>query len=239
MRLKSFLIAVVTCAALAAAAGLSAAPKKSVDRIWTHPEFARFGVERIALLPIATFDNSLDAEKTIEQAFGQTFKPTGHRWISALNVRDQLRARAGGGDSLVRVIKAALLKSERVDSLEAGRLCALLRVDAVMGLRADQWERTELDWNQSGKPYTQVLLRGALVDSSGTLLWSASGSQRGEGSYQDPSSGVSGVSSSGLDTKPIKAQAGAPTYLETTLPLFVRWVAEFPARATADSSAAH
>ena len=109
----------------------------------------------------------------------------------------------------------------------------------MLGLRVDQWEQQEVEWNQAGKPFTQVQLRASLVDSAGRLLWSAAGANKGEGSYNDPSNtGVAGVTVSGLDTKPITAQAGAPSYPEVVLPLFVRWVALFPAKPAPPEEAA-
>jgi hypothetical protein len=234
MRLRIFLLLSAVVALLVAGVPL-AAPKKGkpLDKIWVHPQFSSFGIQKIALLPIATYDNSLEAEKTIEQALGQAFKPSGHRWSSAVSTRDQLRARAGGSDSLVRAVKAAILKSERVDSLEAGRLSALLRVDAVMAVRADQWERQILDATQSGRPFTQVLMRATLVDSSGVMLWSASGSERGEGAYQAANTAPDGSTIE----KAIPGQGGAPMFFDVLQPLFTRWAAEFP-KAVPDTAAA-
>jgi len=147
--------------------------------------------------------------------------------------------RANGTDSLVKALKAELLKIGRVDSLEAKTLCAWLHTSAVLSLRVDQWERQQVEWNQTGKPFTQVELRAALVNSGGRLLWSAAGSNKGEGSYNDPNNaGVAGVTVSGLDTKPITAQVGAPPFPEVVLPLLTRWAEAFPVkRAPADSSA--
>jgi len=49
---------------------------------------------------------------------------------------------------------------------------------------------------------------------------------------------VGGVTVSGLDTKPITAQAGAPRFVEVVEPLFLRWSEHFPrpGAAKADSS---
>jgi len=232
------LVAVAAVALIAIPHG-HAAPKpgKPLDTIWLHPEFAALGVDRIAVLPVATFDNSLEAEQMVEQAFGQVFRKTGYRWVSSSSTRDLLRERANGTDSLVKVVKAKLLKSDRVDSLEARRLCAWMHAGSVLSLRVDQWEREQVEWNQAGKPFTQVQVRAALVDSGGRLLWSAAGSNKGEGSYNDPSNpSVAGVTTSGLDTRPISAQAGAPSFPEVLLPLFTRWVEAFPAKSARPDS---
>ena len=47
----------------------------------------------------------------------------------------------------------------------------------------------------------------ALVDSSGRLLWSASGSETGEGTYHEADSGTMGVKGSGLNTSRSRRKA--------------------------------
>ena len=234
-------VAIASVAVLLAISIGAAAPKqgKPLDTLWLHPEFAKFGVDRIAVMPIATFDNSFEAEQTVDQAFGQAFRGSGYRWMSAGSMRDLLRGRANGSDSLVKLFRGKLLKSDHLDSLDARALCGWAHTSAVMSLRVDQWERQQIEWNQAGKPFTQVQVRAALMDSAGRLLWSAAGSNKGEGSYNDPNNpSVAGVTTSGLDTKPISAQAGAPSYAEVVLPLFKRWADVFPPkRAAGDSSA--
>ena len=233
-----FILLALIAVALFAPGG-QAAPKrgKALDKIWVHPDFATFGIEKIAVLPIATFDNSFEAQKVVEQAFGQLFRTTGYRWVSASSSRELLRSRSGGSDSLVRVLQARILKTERIDSLAAPQVCGWLRADAVLSLRVDQWERQQVEWNQTGKPYTQVQIRATLVDSLGRLLWSGSGSHKGEGSDHSPNSAIGGVTQSGLDSKPITALAGAPSFPEVVLPLFTRWVELFPAKSVAPDSA--
>lgn len=217
----------------------NAAPRrgKAIDKIWVHPDFASLGIEKIAVLPIATFDNNFEAQKVVEQAFGQTFRTTGYRWVSASSSRELLRSRSAGSDSLVRVLEARVLKADRIDSLAAPQVCGWLRSDAVLSLRVDQWERQQVEWNQTGKPFTQVQIRASLVDSLGRLVWSASGSNKGEGSDHSPNAAVGGVTASGLDSRPITAQAGAPSFPEVVLPLFTRWVELFPSMRAASDSA--
>jgi hypothetical protein len=88
----------------------------------------------------------------------------------------------------------------------------------------------EMEFNQAGKPTTTVALTAALVDSSGRLLWTASGSETAEGPYHDPSTAPLGVSSSGLINKPITGQGAAPSYPETLGKLLARWLPNFPAK---------
>jgi len=51
-----------------------------------------------------------------------------------------------------------------------------------------------------------------------------------EGAFQDPSANPIGVSASGLNTKPIAAQGGAPTFIEVLNKLLARWAEQFPAK---------
>jgi hypothetical protein len=109
---------------------------------------------------------------------------------------------------------------------------------ALFLMRLEQFEQTQVEWNQSGKPTTTVRLRAALVDSTGRLLWSAAGSETGEGQYHEADAGTTGVNGSGLNTTPTTAQGGAPSFEDVTTRLLDRWMKRFPARPTAATSAA-
>lgn len=213
--------------ALLAVAGLAAEKKgKKLDLIWTRPDFTGATVQRIAMLPACSFTHDIRAEKLAEDAWGQSFRGTGYRWISSLTTRDLLR-REPGGDSLLKVATEGVLQNVRVDSLQAPALCARLRVSAVLSVRLDTWEQLEMEWNQAGKPSTTVQVKAALVDSAGRLLWSAAGSETGEGPYHEPSANV-GVKPGGLGTQPLTAQSGAPSFAEVVSRLFARWASQFP-----------
>ena len=209
--------------------GTAAKKPKTVDCIWTNAGFEGFNVQRIAMLPAASFDNNFTVEKQVEGAIGQAFAPTGYRWISATTTREMLRA--GGSDSLLKTVKAKVLSAERVDSLSAPALCARLRCDALLSVRVDQWEKREMEWDQAGKPSTSVQLRAALVDSSGSLLWTASGSHTAEGPYHDPNANPIGLT---VDRKPVTGQGGAPDFVEVVATLAKRWAAQFPAVRTTE-----
>jgi hypothetical protein len=229
--------ALIVLAALASLAPSALAAKKGskMDLITIAPDFASHGVKSIALLPIATFDRSLPAERMVADLWGQNFRGTGYRWISAPTVREMLLSSLG--DSTVKVVREQMLKNVRVDSLQAPLLCAKLRTSAVLCLRVDQWEQRPILWNQSGRPMTAVQLKAALVDSSGMLLWSASGSETGEGPYHDPSTNPIGVSSTSLESTPITGQGGPPAFDEVLNPLLLRWAPQFPQPAAAGKPA--
>jgi hypothetical protein len=215
-----------------------AAPKKNKggDVIWTHPDYAGLSVSSIALLPAASFDNNLKSEKTVESQLSQALKSSGYRWISPLIAKGMLRSSMG--DSGLAAIDRDVLKLGRVDSLAAGRLCRALRVAAVMSTRVDLFEQVEVEWNQTGKPSTTVQVRAALVDSAGRLLWTASGSETAEGAYHDAGAATMGVKGSGLNTEPITAQSGAPSFEEVSTRLFTRWAQHFPPLKPATSAPA-
>ena len=228
----------VVLATLALAGLAFAAPKdknKRGDNIWTHPKFGESGVQSVALLPAASFDNNLKGEKTVEVLFAQAMRPMGYRWVSPTVVKDMLRALEG--DKAIAEVDQQILKQGRVDSLRANRLCRALRVGALMSTRVDLFEQVQVEWNQGGKPSTTVQVRAALVDSTGHLLWSATGSETGEGLHHDPNAATMGVKGSGLNTEPVTAQGGAPSFEEVSTRLFARWAQHFPAYRAPGSTA--
>jgi hypothetical protein len=210
-------------------------PRKT-DTSWLAPDFASFDVRSIAMLPAATFDNNVDARRAAETAIGQSLRNTGYRWISALVTRDQVVRE--GGDSLLKAFTQHVLETGRLDSLDGPRFSRATRARALFTVRVDRFERVELEFNQSGRPATTVQLTAALVDSTGRLLWTASGSETAEGPYQDPGAdGVVGVKASGLNTTPLSNQGGPPSYAETLALLLARWLPQFPARVAAPAAA--
>lgn len=218
--------ALIAALCVVAAGGAGGAPRerKGGEGEWAHPAFAGFGVGRIAMLPAATFDADAATEKEVERAVAAALHDAGYRWISATGSRNLLRA--NGADSLLTALRASVLAGGRADSLLAPEACAILRCDALLSVRVDQWEQREVEWNQSGKPTTTVHLRAALVDSTGALLWSASGSRTGEGPYHNPES-QPGQSS--IQRTPSGGQGGAPSHLEVMAPILERWAKAFPA----------
>ena len=185
----------------------------------------------VALLPAIGFDSDPATEKEIEVAWAPVSRATGFRWFYSTLTKDLLR-RAFGGDSVLQALRAGLLEDGRPDSLSAQKLCGALHTSAVLTMRADIWERTKIEWNQTGKPWTRVNIKAALVDSAGRLLWTVSGGETLEGPLHQADDGTIGVKSSGLNLEAVTGGAGAPLYQEVLVRLFTRWVANFPARKT-------
>jgi hypothetical protein len=229
----------LTCAILLTAA-FPAAPHAAkgpriVDTFWRSPEFAAFEPRSIAMLPAATYDGSVEARKQSETAVAQALRGAGYRWLSTLITRDRMFR--SGGDSLLKAFNAQLLDKPRLDSLAAPGFARMMATGALLTIRVDRYEKLEMEFNQAGKPTTTVALTAALVDSSGRLLWSASGSETAEGPYHDPNTTPMGVNASGLNNKPITTQGGAPSFNETLSKLLARWAPHFPAKAAAPSPA--
>lgn len=215
---------------MTAASAYAAKSPKPVGRIWTHPDFASFGVGAIGLLPAASFDNQLGAEKQVEVALGVALRSTSYRWVSSVTTRAMLRS--SGGDSLLRAVRRQLVEDGRIDSLTAPRLCALLRVQALLAVRIESWEQIAMEWDQSGKPTTRVALRAALVDSLGRLAWTAQGYEVAEGPYHEARPPALEMKSSGLGTRPAGNETPPPGFDSVLAPMFARWAASFPPRST-------
>jgi hypothetical protein len=216
-------------ALLIAAAAIGQPKAKKVDIFWQYPGFDTLRVKSIAFMPTVAFDHDLQKEHDAEDAMALTIKGVTYTWRSPNSVLALLKIKPAA-DSTWKVQRDRILKSPqaRVDSLAAPMLASALRVNAILTLRVDLMEKFEPDWNQAGKPTTTITCHAALVDSAGRLLWTASGSQTGEGPYHDPNAGVQSVSGSGLSAKPVTGQMGAPEYKDVGAQLFNRWALSFP-----------
>lgn len=225
----------VIAAALALFTASTAHAARKADLIWQHPDFARFGVQSIALLPIATYDHNVQTQGTVSAAWGQQFQGKGYRWMTTSTAASIMRG--AGGDSLVRAVEKSLLDLGRADSLQAPSLCARFHVNALLSIRVDRWEQIAVEADQRGKPSSTVGLTAALVDSAGRLLWRGSGSETVEGLEHVPVEGRAGEVQLSAD-----AAMRPPVYAEVLTRLMSRWGAQFPgpaAAAAADSTRAH
>jgi len=205
------------------------------DHAWTSSEIASLPIASIALLPPITYDGNVENRRQVEQAVGQALKGSGHRWVSPILVRDYLLK--NGGDSITTAINAKVLKDARLDSLDAPRLSRILHARALLTVRVDEMERRELESNQSGRPSTSIQLRGALVDSTGRLLWTLTSNETMEGPQQDPGGNIIGMKTSGLNNSVVGDVQPAPLFAEVLAKMCLRWTEAFPRRAAPDSSA--
>jgi hypothetical protein len=208
-----------------------------IDLVWTHPDYATVGPKSIAFMPAVSWNNDLPSEHTAEDAAANAFKGLAYRWLSPRTVQALLLARPSA-DSLWKEQRGALLKRARVDSLAAPALCSALHARALLTFFVEELERQDLEWNETGRPSTMVQVRAALVDSTGRLLWSAAGSERGEGQMQDATSGMTRVDASGLSNAPATGTGKSPEPREVFSKLFARWVERFPAPPVAPAAPA-
>lgn len=217
---------------LAAAAMFAAGPAlangaRPRDSVWQHPDSAVFAIHAIAMVPPVSYDRNARAERLADQLWGAQLRGSGHRWVSSASTR-ALIAAGPAGDSLAKAASDRVLELGRVDSLQAPELCRRARTGAVLSLRVERWEQLQMEYNQAGKPSTTIGLTASLVDSTGRLLWSISGTETAEGPYHDPNAGVLGVRSSGLSNQPVTGQGGAPAFEEVVLAIVQRWRPQFP-----------
>ncbi len=212
---------------LSAPPALAAKDKGSRGDTFTAvPDFAAYGVQSIAMLPVVSYDKNARAEQTVTALLGLRLKDTGYRWVSAMTAKAMLKSALG--DSMVKVIADDVLADGQLDSLRAPLVCTKLRTNALLCVRVDQWEQQQILWNQAGKPNTTVRLRAALVDSTGTLLWSATSSETGEGPYNDPSTNPMGMKATALEPTPLTGQMGPPEFDVVLERILARWAPRFP-----------
>lgn len=219
--------------ALGLAGATAAAPRREhvIDKFQVNPDLGAIRVSAVAMLPAVSYDGVLPAEKSAELEWMLKVKDTGYRWVSAPTSRDRLRE-AAGNDSILVANKQDLLAHERIDSLRAPGLCRLLRVNGLLSIRLDRAEKLAIQSDQSGRPATTVQVHAALVDSTGRLVWSASGAQVTEGpELSAASAGAGGGGFNGLGPAPITERNNAPEWSAAFQPMFLRWAPTFPLRA--------
>ena len=220
-------------AGIALLAATAAPAARKADLIWQHPDFARFGVRSIALLPIATYDHNVQTQGTVAAAWGQQFQGKGYRWMTTSTSMAMMRD--AGGDSLIRAVGQSLLDQGRADSLQAPFLCARFHVQSLLSVRVDRWEQVPVEPDQRGKPFSTVGLTAALVDSAGRLLWRGVGGETVEGLEHVPvegqRTGEAQLSASDADMRP-------PVFAEVLTRLLSRWNSQFPSPPAAPAPAA-
>lgn len=167
----------ILCCALAGlvcAFATAQAARKGPDRAWVHPDLQHFVVPRIAVLPAVPVEGGLDVCPFVEKRWLTATSGPRMRWMPTVVAR--VRLEQGGGDSLLRRLAGDVLRSGRVDSTTAPLVARALGVRGLLSLRIDLWRREDSPVHDHTRAV--VGLTGALVDSTGTLLWSATG--RGE-----------------------------------------------------------
>ncbi|HEY3216394.1 MAG TPA: hypothetical protein VGK93_07870 [Candidatus Eisenbacteria bacterium] len=212
----------VACALMLTAAKPADPP---ADVVWTHPNPLRLGITTIAVLPVVVLDGGAQAASLVEKSVPWSWMPTGHAWLQASSSREFLKA--PGGEGLLRELTDQVRREGRVDSAAAQRLARVLHMGAFLAVRVDRWERHERDRTQlKAKPsFTAVGLRLALVDSAGTLLWSASGAevlQEAQRAGEPAAGGPWGMRPGALGMG-LRTVSTAPPFEDVLAKLLARW----------------
>lgn len=151
---------------------------RTVERSWIHPEFARFGIRKIAILPAVTFDGNYEATNAASAVWLGEFSKVGYEWISADKVRLRLAAASRQRDSLLEVINGQVQRSGRLEPATARFLGHLLGAQGLLCVRVDKW----LIMNSASSRQTATVeLSATLVDTTATELWKIAGSAMNEG----------------------------------------------------------
>jgi len=183
----------------------AAAAKRHAN--WVHPQFASFGVRRIALVPVVTYDHDADAEASVGAAMLRALSTKGYTWVTPESAVVTLAVEPADDVLNPAVVRGAVLHSKeaRVDSLAAPALCGRLQCDAILSARVED--------ESSGRPW----MKAALVARDGTLLWTG---DRTADSF---------VGRAG--DKPARRaaeHAAAQSWVGGLLPILDRWAADFP-----------
>ena len=105
-------------------------------------------------------------------------------------------------------------------------------MNGLLTIRLDRAEQLSIQSDQQGRPTTTVQVHAALVDSTGRLVWSASGAQVTEGpELQAATAGAGGGGFNGLGPTAVTERNNAPEWSATFQPMFLRWAPTFPPRA--------
>ena len=156
-----------------------AKPKsRTIERSWVHPEFARFGIRRIAILPAVTYNGDDQASNATAAVWLGEFSRVPYEWISAEKVHLKLRTASKQRDSLLNAINDQVQKSGRVDAKTATFLSHLLGTDGLLCVRIDKWQVMN---SASSRQTATIELSATLVDAQSTELWKVSGSAINEG----------------------------------------------------------
>ena len=210
--------------------------KPGEDVFWKAPDYATIAPASIALLPAVSFDRNLESERLVGESWGVNFSKGSYRWLSATTSRVLLSGNEQA-DVLASLMRAGILKNGRVDSVVAPQLCGKLRVQAVLSVLVDQWEKQTIEPDQSGKPWTRVHLRAAMVDTLGRLLWTGAGTETIEGQNHEAVARADGrTEASPGPSEFASGVGGPPPYRDVLDKLLTRWSAAFPQRATAPAS---
>lgn len=183
---------VLVLALALAIAGSTAAPAFAArrprlqTRTWSREGAAAYPVRRIALLPV--FSTGPVPYLTLRNIGGEAvlrFLEEGAELMSPDLCADYMAAMGRGKrDSVVDAIRMQVLRRGKPDSIGIPRLSQVLRSQAILTVRVDRWERLIQNDQRTTTAYVEIV--ASLVDSTGRLLWQATGEDRQDARYGVP-----------------------------------------------------
>ncbi len=163
---------------LAAPVRPALAKPRTVERVWTHPEFERFRVRKVAILPAVTFDGNYQATNAVSAVWFGEFARVGYEWIPADQVRLRLRETSRQRNSLLDAINAQVQRSGRIDGVTARAVGRRVGAQAMMCIRVDTWQTMN---SASSRQTATIELSASMVDTAGMELWKIGGRVLHEG----------------------------------------------------------
>jgi len=210
------------------------------DTIWTHPDAAARTVREVAILPVVNVLNEGTSSAFVERRLVPHFCDRTHvSWIDPDGSRRLLQRRTRHPYTQLDSLARQVWRNVAVDSLTAADLAKQLQVQNVLCIRVDRWDRIET-WD-ARRARAWVGMRCALVDSAGSVLWTASGENWARTSLpfqkelaESEDRGTPPSSSLQPDDWgvpiPTAEQRRAPDFDQAVAELLERWAKRFPLR---------
>jgi hypothetical protein len=191
LRPLAALLAVALLGALPAGGALAAKPdaarpaKLKKNEAYVAKDFKQYGVVRIAMAPVTSFDRNEEAERMARGMIERGLAPLKYRFQGQTMTMDLVR-KGEVEDDMTR-LHDDFLKGEPLDSAAVANVAARVPGDALMFAHVSQWERFIVDPSARGQSFTQVGIDFALYSlKDGTLLWRGNFLQKGDGPYNEP-----------------------------------------------------
>jgi hypothetical protein len=144
------------------------------DTVWTCADLASHPIREIAILPVVNVVDDARPSLFVEDRLGPYFcERTRVSFVLPGEARRKLERRTRHPYTQLDSLTRQVWISGRLDSFTAGDVARQLQVQSVLCIRIDRWERLET-WN-TRRTRAFVTMRSALVDSGGSVLWTAIG----------------------------------------------------------------
>lgn len=122
----------------------------------------------VAILPFVAVADNPDVERAAELAWLTFYGEARTKWMPSVQVNAFLAEFPGEGPRLVAVAEQQIWRSGEIAPETAARLAQLLGVDAVLGVRIDEWEIVD-------GGIGAVAMTATIHGADGPRLWGISG----------------------------------------------------------------